>query len=245
MSALIDEYSDEEFINIVKQSKSMSEISSRIGYTSHSGDTLIRIRKRIDSLKIPTSHFNEMNKRTIHRTVENVFVKDSTANQSTLRSWYIKGDYSPYICSICGQRPFWNGKEMTLILDHINGENHDDRLENLRWVCPNCNQQLPTTGGRNQKKRQKHYYCINCGKEISRTSIRCTQCSGKLKIIPEGNMPIDRNKLKELVFTISFTKIGEQFGVCDNTIRKWCKKLDIPFKRKDINNYTKEEWENI
>ncbi len=43
---------------------------------------------------------------------------------------------------------------MTLILDHINGENHDDRLENLRWVCPNCNQQLPTTGGRNQKRRK-------------------------------------------------------------------------------------------
>ena len=38
------------------------------------------------------------------------------------------------------------GSLLTLILDHINGSNHDDRLENLRWVCPNCNQQLETTG---------------------------------------------------------------------------------------------------
>ena len=44
------------------------------------------------------------------------------------------------------------GKALTLILDHINGRNHDDRLENLRWVCPNCNQQLDTTNGRNRRK---------------------------------------------------------------------------------------------
>ena len=43
-------------------------------------------------------------------------------------------------------KPIWQGKPLTLILDHINGKNNDDRLENLRWVCPNCNRQLPTTG---------------------------------------------------------------------------------------------------
>jgi hypothetical protein len=50
---------------------------------------------------------------------------------------------------------------MPLILDHINGINNDDRLENLRWVCPNCNSILPTTGSRNphRKKVAKKYYC--------------------------------------------------------------------------------------
>jgi len=42
--------------------------------------------------------------------------------------------------------PEWQNKPLTLILDHINGNNKDHRLENLRWVCPNCNQQLETTG---------------------------------------------------------------------------------------------------
>ena len=126
---------------------------------------------------------------------------------------------------------------MTLILDHINGENHDDRLENLRWVCPNCNQQLPTTGGRNQKRRKKHYYCVDCGKEISRGCIRCKYCNGKSKIVSEENMPIDRNKLKEFIFTIPFTKIGKMFGVTDNAIRKWCKKFNLPFKKEDIIKY--------
>ena len=49
--------------------------------------------------------------------------------------------------------PIWQGKPLTLILDHKNGNNRDNRLENLHWVCPNCNQQLPTTGyhGKNKK----------------------------------------------------------------------------------------------
>ena len=226
MGALIDNYSDEEFSQIVGQSNSMAELSRKLGYSAYSGDSLSRIRTRI-------------------RNKENIFIENSTANQSTLRKWYIKGNYSPYICSICGQQPFWNGKEMTLILDHINGENHDDRLENLRWVCPNCNQQLPTTGGRNQKKRKKHYYCVDCGKEISRGCIRCKRCDDKFRTIQEENMPIDRNKLKELIFTTPFTKIAEMFGVTDNAIRKWCKKLKLPFRRKDINKYNEEEWVNI
>ena len=52
--ALIDTYSDEEFINIVKNSSSMREISKKIGYTAISGSSLERIRKRVDSLNIST-----------------------------------------------------------------------------------------------------------------------------------------------------------------------------------------------
>ena len=50
----------------------------------------------------------------------------------------------------------WNGKELVLILDHINGKNRDDRLDNLRWVCPNCNAQLETFGTRNIKFQEEN-----------------------------------------------------------------------------------------
>ena len=89
------------------------------------------------------------------RTEENTFCENSTVDQKTLRKKYFQGNYSEYKCSICGQDPYWNGKPMTLILDHINGINNDDRLENLRWVCPNCNIQLPTTGRGNSKSLKK------------------------------------------------------------------------------------------
>ena len=141
MKALIDTYTDEEFSNIVKFSSNLLEVAKKLGYTSHSGSNGQRIRQRIDELNLSTDHFTLGNKRPIKRTEENIFIENSTADQKTLRTWYKKGNYTSYICSICGQEPFWQNKELTLILDHINGSNHDDRLENLRWVCPNCNQQ--------------------------------------------------------------------------------------------------------
>ena len=56
------------------------------------------------------------------------------------------------ICSICGQKPFWNGKPLTLTLDHIDGDNTNDVLTNLRWVCPNCDRQLDTFGSKNKRQ---------------------------------------------------------------------------------------------
>jgi hypothetical protein len=54
-------------------------------------------------------------------------------------------------CSLCGSEPVWMGKPLVLVLDHINGIRNDNRLTNLRLVCPNCNSQLPTFCGRNSK----------------------------------------------------------------------------------------------
>lgn len=56
-------------------------------------------------------------------------------------------------CSECGLDPIWNGKPLTLQVDHINGDNTDNRPENLRFLCPNCHTQTPTYAGRNIGKR--------------------------------------------------------------------------------------------
>jgi hypothetical protein len=42
------------------------------------------------------------------------------------------------LCAQCGTGPVWRGKPMTLEVDHVNGDRNDDRLENLRLLCPNC-----------------------------------------------------------------------------------------------------------
>ena len=47
-------------------------------------------------------------------------------------------------CKDCGNEGVWNGKPITLELDHINGDDNDNRLENLRILCPNCHSQTPT-----------------------------------------------------------------------------------------------------
>ena len=242
--AKIDNFTEQELREIVENSFSMNEVIDKLGYTTHSGGSHNTVKKRIELYDIDISHFSSI--RGVKRTEENVFIENSTASQATLRRWYKKGEYTPYICSICGQEPIWQGKDLTLILDHINGSNHDDRLENLRWVCPNCNQQLDTTNGKNLRNKNKDNkilnYCIDCGKEISRGAMRCISCEQARRY---SEKPITREELKRLIRTTPFTKIGEQFGVSDNAIRKWCDSYNLPRKVSEIKSYSEEDWSKI
>ena len=54
-------------------------------------------------------------------------------------------------CNECGTGDEWNGKKLSLQLDHENGINNDHRLENLVVLCPNCHTQTPTYAGKNKK----------------------------------------------------------------------------------------------
>lgn len=53
-------------------------------------------------------------------------------------------------CAMCGQCGEWNGVSLTLVLDHIDGDASNNRRDNLRLVCPNCDSQLPTFKSRNR-----------------------------------------------------------------------------------------------
>ena len=247
MGALIDNYSKEELEQIVQQSFSIKEVIDKLGYSTHSGSNNNTVKNRIEKYQIDISHFNYQTPQK--RNENNIFIENSTASQATLRKWYIKGNYTPYICSICGQEPFWKGKDLTLILDHINGVNNDDRLENLRWVCPNCNQQLDTTGHTKLHKERldkikKKYYCIDCGKEITSRAKRCHSCEAKNRTTTK-KMLITREELKNLIRTTPFTRIGEQYNVSDNAVRKWCDKYNLPRKVSEIKQYSDEEWKKI
>ena len=168
-NCLMDQFSKEELQEIVSNSTSYVSVLKKIGYKSNSGDATKTLREKLNSLGVDTSHFFVNQKDKIVRTRENVFCENSTANQSTLRRFFKKEDI-PYVCSICGQEPFWNGKELTLILDHIDGNNTNDVLENLRWVCPNCNMQLDNNNGKNKlhhkEKHNRKNNCEVCGKEV-------------------------------------------------------------------------------
>ncbi len=85
-------------------------------------------------------------------TNERVFVKDSSYPRHRLKERILLDRLIKYECNICGIGPIWNENPMPLVLDHRNGLNDDNRLENLRFVCSNCDSQLDTYKSRNKKK---------------------------------------------------------------------------------------------
>lgn len=87
--------------------------------------------------------------------------------------------------------------------------------------------------------------CPRCGKIIFRTSKYCVKCFNEIKKEENLKTRPSREELKQLIRTIPFTKIGERFQVTDNAIRKWCDGYNLPRKKKDINNYSDEEWAKI
>lgn len=243
--SILNNYTNDELATIVKHSFSYKEVARKLGYSSNtSGGTMKTIKARIESEGYDTSHFTSHTSNVVDP--DEVFVENATVSQNTLRRNYTKLGY-PYVCAICGQEAEWNGKPLTLILDHINGHNKDNRLENLRWVCPNCNQQLDTTGSRNiQREPEKKYYCVVCGKEISKGATMCIACNNaKRNTVPLDEMPVTREELKDLIRNNSFVALGKKFGVTDNAVRKWCDKFGLPRHSREIKQYSDAEWSKM
>lgn len=111
---------------------------------------------------------------------ENLILSESTyctvecRKNHTLRLW-LSGEklpkqipsasktYRPFIwaeqgehCALCPQTEIWQGQPLTFVLDHVDGNSEDNRRENLRLVCPNCDSQLPTFKSRN-KGNGRHF----------------------------------------------------------------------------------------
>lgn len=93
-----------------------------------------------------------------------------------------------------------------------------------------------------QDLSKKYHYCIDCGKEISKQAIRCPSCAHKKQ--KKCERP-SREVLKDMIRSMPFTKIGKEFGVTDNAIRKWCDDMNLPKRAKDIKNFSNEDWAKI
>lgn len=70
-------------------------------------------------------------------------------------------DEQGHVCALCAQPLLWNGLPLSLVLDHIDGDSTNNRRDNLRMVCPNCDSQLPTykmrNKGRGRFSRRQRY----------------------------------------------------------------------------------------
>jgi ribosomal protein S27AE len=150
-------YQSDEFDKVVSRSKNIVDICRNLELKLTGGNRNT-VKKWIILKNLDTSHFYiERKVPSVKKySLDEICVEKSTYIHTTnLKDRLYKEGIKNRECELCGQGEFWKGKKMSLILDHINGDKFDNRVENLRIVCPNCNATLETNGGKNIKNKLK------------------------------------------------------------------------------------------
>lgn len=225
----------------VKLSKSMQE-TFRLLDVRGGGTSYKMVRKVIEELNLDISHWETKKPGRQGKTIplEEILVKDSNyTHTASLKKRLIRAGVLEYYCHTCGIRD-WQGKYIGLHLDHINGDDKDNRLNNIRLLCPNCHAQTPTFGVKGKKERNyaelkraikagrkkiknKYNFCEQCGKGITREAKLCKSCHGKVREKSKIEWP-EINELVQRVKEKGYTAVGKELGVSDNAVRKHIQK---------------------
>lgn len=124
---------------------------------------------------------------------DEVFIENSQVSRDQIKNIIIKENIIDYCCSECGLKDVWNNKPINLQLDHENGIRNDNRIQNLRFLCPNCHSQTTTFCSKNLNSKKIDSYSIKEIIEISSMSRSITDLILKLGIYDNTK---NRNKLK-------------------------------------------------
>lgn len=214
-------YNDpKEFKKLIESSKSRLECIRKLGLSEKSGNYQT-INKYIKKFDLNIDHFRcgfgHLQPTTKAIDLKDVLIENCYYSRSSLKKRLYDEGLKLKQCEICGQGEDWNGTKLVHILDHINGNCYDNRIENLRIVCPNCNSSLETSNGKNKKRKTN---CERCGCDVSKKSKHCVKCRSILDRTTERP---DIEILKHDVNENGYSYVGKKYGVSDNTIRKWIK----------------------
>jgi len=193
---------------IITSSTSLSEAMTKLGLKDKSSATYRSFKQKLNKEKIDFSHIalgknhNKGRKFQSNKKIslDKILIENSSYCRGNLKRRLIQEQILKNECSICGQLPEWCGRSLTLQLDHINGVADDNRLKNLRIVCPHCHSQTITFAGRNTKRVVKE----------------------KISKIRSNKRP-SKEELEKMLWKIPNTKIAKEFKVSGVAVAMWAK----------------------
>lgn len=192
-----------------------------------SGSHVRYIKYKIFKYNIDTSHFKI-------KLIPPKYNYNLLLNNKRLKGLLLEHNI-PYICAICNQQPYWNNLDLTLQIDHIDGNRENNDLTNLRFICPNCHTQTQNYTSKNIQNKSTKHIC-QCGGIKNRQAIVCLQCR--------------KNKfVKKESKTIITKHINNTFNQCDcgNTkltkskLCRTCNNRLVKVRTRKVERPTKEE----
>lgn len=154
-------YTKEWLDELCKDSYSFAEVLRKAG-RKQSGGNQETLKRKIAEFQVDISHFTGQlwskgktkadDPRIYSKekyNIDEIFCENSSITQKVMRGYVERHHLIEYKCQNCGCNGEWQGGKIALEIDHINGTNTDNRLENLRYLCPNCHALTDTYRGKN------------------------------------------------------------------------------------------------
>jgi Zn finger protein HypA/HybF involved in hydrogenase expression len=153
-------WTKEDFVSAVNSATSIAQVLIRLGLHP-TGANYKTIHRYVKEYELTTDHWLGQGhlKGKNHswnpcRSLNEICSENSTyTSTSKLKKRLLEAGLLQNKCSLCEQLPIWHGQSLVLVLDHVNGVSTDNRLENLRILCPHCHSQTSTFAGRNKKHK--------------------------------------------------------------------------------------------
>jgi hypothetical protein len=234
----VPRYDEQTTREAVASSFSYTEALRKLGLRPV-GSNHREFRRYVDVVwEIPTSHFDPARARNRAlrpleaKPLDEVLVPGSTYSRHKLKLRLYEAGLKQRRCEMCGQGETWRGERLALILDHANGVPDDNRFDNLRILCPNCNATLPTHCGRKNQVLPALRECRHCGGEFTPRSSRHKYCSRECGQRHDNRRRGPRTESRRLEWPsyvqlikdmseMTMVAVGHKYRVSDNAVRKW------------------------